>query len=204
MPSKSKLKEDWFEALDKELEERTRQTIENFGQQNTRRLEINRTLIEDFWNIWKRFNRINVHFSMDPSHTSFARFDDFPYGNWEWRPSFNIAAVDKLELVDRTQDQGRIGDSLRVTYYAEEDRPHLRVDFVYCEGEHYYKYSGWKRIYSEHILYDEPLDKVNLNDVHEIFKDVIMAWYDSHLKRNRSILLNHLKTKYENVNTFAR
>jgi len=106
--------------------------------------------------------------------------------------------------VDRTQDQGRIGDALRVSYYAENNKPNMRIDFQYCEGEHYYKYSGWKRIYSQHMLYDKALDKVDLGDVHGIFKDVIKTWYESHLKRNRSILLNHLKSKYPGVETFTQ
>lgn len=204
MVAKKKSKEDWFESLDRDLEEKTKEIIESFGEQNTQKLEINRSLIEDFWKIWKRFNKINVHFTIEPSYTAFAQFDEFPYGEWKWRSSFNIAGVNRIELVDRTQDQGRIGDALRVSYYAEDNKPNMRIDFQYCEGEHYYKYSGWKRIYSQHMLYDKALDKIDLGDVHGIFKDVIGTWYESHLKRNRSILLNHLKSKYPNVETFTQ
>ncbi|MFQ6127749.1 MAG: hypothetical protein ACE5QW_02450 [Thermoplasmata archaeon] len=204
MVAKRKGKEDWFESLDRELEEKTKEIIESFGEQNTQKLEVNRSLIEDFWKIWKRFNKINVHFTIEPSYTAFAQFEEFPYGEWKWRPSFNIAGVNRMELVDRTQDQGRIGDALRVSYYAENNKPNLRIDFQYCEGEHYYKYSGWKRIYSQHLLYDEPLEKVDLGDVHGIFKDVVKTWYESHLKRNRNILLSHLKSKYTNVETFTQ
>ena len=204
MVAKKKGKEDWFESLDRELEEKTKEIIESFGEQNTQKLEINRSLIGDFWQIWKRFNKINVHFTIEPSYTTFAQFEEFPYGEWKWRGSFNIAGVNRIELVDRTQDQGRIGDALRVSYFADDDKPSLRVDFQYCEGEHYYKYSGWKRIYSQHLLYEEPLNKVDLGDVHGIFKDVVTTWYESHLKRNRSILLNHLKSKYPNVETFTQ
>lgn len=204
MVAKKKSKEDWFESLDRDLEEKTKEIIESFGEQNTQKLEINRSLIEDFWKIWKRFNKINVHFTIEPSYTAFAQFDEFPYGEWKWRPSFNIAGVNRIELVDRTQDQGRIGDALRVSYYAENNKPNMRIDFQYCEGEHYYKYSGWKRIYSQHMLYDKALDKVDLVDVHGIFKDIIKNWYESHLKRNRNILLNHLKSKYPSVETFTQ
>ena len=204
MVAKKKGKENWFESLDKELEEQTKEIIESFGEQNTQKLEVNRSLIEDFWKIWKRFNKINVHFTIDPSYTAFAQFDEFPYGEWKWRTSFNVAGVNRIELVDRTQDQGRIGDAMRVSYYAENDKPKVRIDFQYCEGEHYYKYSGWKRIYSQHLLYDEPLEKVDMGDVHGVFKDIVKTWYESHLKRNRSILLNHLKSKYPNVETFTQ
>lgn len=204
MVTKRKGKENWFESLDRELEEQTKEIIESFGEQNTQKLEVNRSLIEDFWKIWKRFNKINVHFTIEPSYTAFAQFDEFPYGDWKWRTSFNVAGVNRIELVDRTQDQGRIGDAMRVSYYAENDKPKVRIDFQYCEGEHYYKYSGWKRIYSQHLLYDEPLEKVDMGDVHGVFKDIVKTWYESHLKRNRSILLNHLKSKYPNVETFTQ
>ncbi|MCJ2669703.1 MAG: hypothetical protein LN416_04240 [Candidatus Thermoplasmatota archaeon] len=204
MVAKRKGKENWFESLDRELEEQTKEIIESFGEQNTQKLEVNRSLIEDFWKIWKRFNKINVHFTIDPSYTAFAQFDEFPYGEWKWRTSFNVAGVNRIELVDRTQDQGRIGDAMRVSYYAENNKPKVRIDFQYCEGEHYYKYSGWKRIYSQHLLYDEPLEKVDMGDVHGVFKDIVKTWYESHLKRNRSILLNHLKSKYPNMETFTQ
>jgi hypothetical protein len=204
MVAKRKGKENWFESLDRELEEQTKEIIESFGEQNTQKLEVNRSLIEDFWKIWKRFNKINVHFTIEPSYTAFAQFDEFPYGEWKWRTSFNVAGVNRIELVDRTQDQGRIGDAMRVSYYAENDKPKVRIDFQYCEGEHYYKYSGWKRIYSQHLLYDEPLEKVDMGDVHGVFRDIVKTWYESHLKRNRSILLNHLKSKYPNVETFTQ
>ena len=204
MVAKRKGKENWFESLDRELEEQTKEIIESFGEQNTQKLEVNRSLIEDFWKIWKRFNKINVHFTIEPSYTAFAQFDEFPYGEWKWRTSFNVAGVNRIELVDRTQDQGRIGDAMRVSYYVENNKPKVRIDFQYCEGEHYYKYSGWKRIYSQHLLYDEPLEKVDMGDVHGLFKDIVKTWYESHLKRNRSILLNHLKSKYPNVETFTQ
>ena len=204
MVAKRKSKENWFESLDKELEEQTKEIIESFGEQNTQKLEVNRSLIEDFWKIWKRFNKINVHFTIEPSYTAFAQFDEFPYGEWKWRTSFNVAGVNRIELVDRTQDQGRIGDALRVSYYVENNKPSIRIDFQYCEGEHYYKYSGWKRIYSQHLLYEEPLEKVQMGDVHGVFRDVVKTWYESHLKRNRSLLLNHLKSKYPSVETFTQ
>ncbi len=204
MVAKRKGKENWFESLDRELEEQTKEIIESFGEQNTQKLEVNRSLIEDFWKIWKRFNKINVHFTIEPSYTAFAQFDEFPYGDWKWRTSFNVAGVNRIELVDRTQDQGRIGDALRVSYYVENNKPSIRIDFQYCEGEHYYKYSGWKRIYSQHLLYEEPLEKVQMGDVHGVFRDVVKTWYESHLKRNRSLLLNHLKSKYPSVETFTQ
>jgi hypothetical protein len=196
---------DWFESLDRELEKRTEQILQDEGEEATVRGELNRQLIEDFWRIWKRFSRINVHFTLEPTYNAWATFEDtFPDGPWHWRPGFNPATVATIRLVDRTQEQGRVGDALKVSHYMDGDTPRVKVTFEYCEGEHYYKYSGWKRIWSLHTLYDEALDKVELKDLHAIFTDVIKAWYESHLRRDRDLLIKHVKRKYERVETFKQ
>jgi hypothetical protein len=99
-------------------------------------------------------------------------------------------------------DQGRIGDALKVVHAVVDDKPHLRVTFEYCEGEHYYKYSGWKRIWSIHTLFDEPLPEADIKSLRKLFGDVVKAWYESHLRRNRDLLIKHLKAEYERVETF--
>src|SRR5439155_24058894 len=79
--------DDWCSSMDAELEKKTREIIENVGEQNVARLELNKTLIEDFWKVWKRFNKINVHFALEPSYTNWGVFPDtFPDGDWHWRP----------------------------------------------------------------------------------------------------------------------
>src|SRR2546429_52391 len=148
MAAKKAKGDDWFSSLDAELEKKTKEIIEDVGEQNVARLELNKTLIEDFWKVWKRFNKINVHFALEPSYTNWAVFPDtFPDGDWHWRPGFNPAAVQTIQLLDRSMDQGRVGDALKVNYIEVDGKVHLRVTFEYCEGEHYYKYSGWKRIW---------------------------------------------------------
>src|SRR5438046_8081604 len=84
-------------------------------------------------------------------------------------------------------DQGRVGDALKVNYVETDGKAHLRVTFEYCEGEHYYKYSGWKRIWTIHTLYDEPLDKTNVDDLHRLFADLVRVWYESHLPEPRRL-----------------
>src|SRR5439155_6414344 len=69
MAAKKAKGDDWFSSLDAELEKKTREIIEDVGEQNVARLELNKTLIEDFWKVWKRFNKINVHFALEPSYT---------------------------------------------------------------------------------------------------------------------------------------
>src|SRR2546421_4666680 len=203
MAAKKAKGDDWFSSLDAELEKKTREIIENVGEQNVARLELNKTLIEDFWRVWKRFNKINVHFALEPSYTNWGVFPDtFPDGDWHWRPGFNTAAVQSIQLLDRSMDQGRVGDALKVNYVETDGKAHLRVTFEYCEGEHYYKYSGWKRIWTIHTLYDQPLEKTNVDDLHRLFADLVRVWYESHLRRNRDVLIKYLKQTFEKVETF--
>ena len=205
MPPKAKSKEEWFDVLDKELEKKTDDIISSIGEQNSRKVQLNKQLIGDIWEIWKRFNKINIHFAMEPHYNAFAQFEEFPYGAWTWRSSFNVASINNLQLVDRTQNQGRTGDSLLISYVPEkDDKIHLRLEFQYCEGEHYYKYSGWRRMFARHTLYDKSIEKVDVDDIHSIFADIITTWYESHLRRNRDIILRHLKETYKNVETFTQ
>ncbi|MCD6461695.1 MAG: hypothetical protein J7L61_03025 [Thermoplasmata archaeon] len=195
--------DDWFAALDQELAQKEEEIKQDVGVQNTKKGEVNRTLIEDFWRIWNKFNNINVHFTMEPSHSAFAQFERFP-DLWEFKPNFNFSAVNSISLVDRTQDQGRMGDSIKVRYYNKGDKVALRMVFEFCEGEHYYKYSGWKRIFGQYVLYDEYLDKVSLKRIHEVLADVVKVWYESHLRRNRDLILNHIKDNYERGESFTQ
>ncbi len=195
--------DDWFSSLDAELEKKTKEVIEDVGEQNEVRLELNRALIEDFWKIWKRFNKINVHFTLEPSYSNWGVFSDtFPEGDWKWRPGFNPAAVQSVQLLDRSMDEGRIGDAVKVNYVEADGKIRLKMVFEYSEGEHYYKYSGWKRIWTIHTLYDTATDRVSLDDLHKILADLVKVWYESHLRRNRDILIKYLKQTYEKVETF--
>lgn len=195
--------DDWFEALEVELEERTQKLERDLSEQSIHKQELNKTLISDFWKVLLRFEKIGIHFSMEPSHEMFARFEKFPY-EWTLKEGFDFANVNSITLTDRTRDQGRMGDSLKVRSYIEEGIPHLRVLFEYCEGEHYYKYSGWKRIFVQYILYDAPVDKVDIESIHDILSGVVKVWYESHLKRNRSILLGYMKETFERGESFAQ
>lgn len=203
MMAAKKPADDWFEALDRELERKTEEVVRDAGEQNVARAEVNRQVIDDFWRIWKRFHKINVHFSMEPSYEAWAVFaDTYPEGAWTWRPGFAPGGVGAVQLVDRTSDQGRVGDALKVVHYAADEKPRIKVTFEYCEGEHYYKYSGWKRIWSVHTLLDAALDRSELNEMHKLFADVVKVWYESHLRRNRDLLIKHLKKEYPRVETF--
>lgn len=192
---------DWFAVLDEELEKKMLEVTDNAVEQNTQRSSINKSMLEDFFRIWTRFNKINVHFSLVPENSSFAQFVVYPE-DWSFKPDFDFMGVDNISLTDRTQ--GRVGDSVKVWYYSVETTVHLRMVFEYCEGEHYYKYAGWKRIFSQYVLLDVPVAKFDLKKYHEVLADTIRAWYESHLRRDRDIILKHLREKHEKGETFTQ
>src|SRR5947209_8513066 len=109
------------------------------------------------------------------------------HGGSDW-----FEALD-AELEKKTQE---------IAHAVVDDKPHLRVTFEYCEGEHYYKYSGWKRIWSVHTLLDVALNNADIKALRKLFADVVKVWYESHLRRNRDLLIKHLKAEYERVETF--
>ena len=76
--------------------------------------------------------------------------------------------------------------------------------FEFCEGEHYYKYAGWKRTYAQYILYESPADEVDMESLHEILGTVVMQWYESHLRKDRNIILDVIKDDFEKGNTFSQ
>jgi len=63
---KSKKTADWFDELDAELEEKTEETFKDLGERDSKLADLNRQFIKDFWRIWIRFEKLNVHFSMQP------------------------------------------------------------------------------------------------------------------------------------------
>jgi len=188
--------------LDAELKDMTQDIVDDMGKLSDKKASINKSVIENFWKVWIRFDRMKVHFTMEPSPGAFAQFDDFPEA-WKFRDNFNFADVGSVYLIDKTQDQGRTGDSIKAWFYNLGKEVHFRLVFEYCEGEHYYKYSGWKRIFAQQVLYDSPLDKVNISKVWEILAGVIKVWFESHLRKNRDVLLKYVRENFEKGETFT-
>jgi len=193
--------DDWFSQLDEELEKKTVQITDNFVEQNSKKGEINRALLEDLFRIWSRFNKISVHFTMAPEASTFATFAVYPE-QWQFKTNFDFAGIDNASLTDRTQN--RVGDSAKIWYYNVDSQTHFRMVFEFCEGEHYYKYAGWKRIFSQYVLLDVPVMKFDEKKFHEVLADVVKTWYESHLRRDRDIVLKHIRDKYEKAETFTQ
>lgn len=194
---------DWFDELDAELEEKTEEVFRDLGERDSRMAELNRQFIKDFWRIWIRFEKLNVHFSIQPDYSSFAHFKEFPE-NWDFKEDFDFSSVRKLKLMDKTQEDNRTGDTLVLEYYTEEEKLHLGMFFEYCEGETYYKYSGWKRIFARYQLFEAefPIDDDTVEQIHDVLKEIIKKWYESHLKRNREIIIDHIEDNFEKLEEY--
>ena len=193
----SKTGDDWFEALDAELQKKTDQIVKDMVQTDKKRENLTKELLKDLWRIWLRFNRINVPFRIEPDQYSFLKFISYP-NDWEMKgeDEFDYGSLNSMALIDVTPTENRTGDALKIIYYDKGGEKYIKMIFEFCEGEHYYKYAGWKRIFVQYILYDVPVKKAKLEDMHNILGDVIKAWYESHLRRNRDIILDHIRSKY--------
>lgn len=194
--------DDIFDQLDAELDSMRSVIIEDMDKLNSQKTEITKKIVDFFWQIWIRFDRIKVHFTVDPGPQDFAIFTEYP-DKWRFKENFNFAGVDTMSLTDKTQAGGRIGDKIEARFYAIEKGIHLRVVFEYCDGEHYYKYSGWKRIFAQNIIYDAPIEKVKMNKVWDIVSDIVKIWFESHLRRNRDMIIKYVKDNFEKGETFT-
>ncbi len=206
MASKKKSKKesgDWFDELDAELDEKTEEIIKNLDEKDSKLADLNREFIKDFWRVWMRFEKLHVHFSIIPEKEDFANFEEFPH-EWDFKDDFDFADVSILKLMDRSQADNRTGDSLVIEYYNENDDLKVGMFFEFCEGESYYKYSGWKRIFARYSLMDYkfPLSKKEMDKYHDILKEVVKVWYESHLKGDRSIIIDHIKDNYDKIEEY--
>jgi hypothetical protein len=201
-PKASSEKDDWIKQLDAELEKQTQDIMKDAAELQTQMGAVNKTLIKDFDQIKDRFDKQKVFLTMEPQRGVYAQQDD-TLERWEFKSDFKPENVRNIQLIDRTQEQGRMGDSLKVWYYNDNGVVRLRMIFEYCEGEHYYKYAGWKRVFGQFVVYDESLPNVDIDDIHDKMAVVVKAWFESHLRHNREVLINALKENFEKGETFT-
>lgn len=201
-PKASSDKDDWIKQLDAELEKQTQDIKKDVAELQTQMGAMNKTLISDFDQIKERFDKQKIFLTMEPQRSVYAQQDD-TLENWDFKNDFRPEEIRNIQLIDRTQEQGRMGDSLKVWYYNDNGTVRIRMIFEYCEGEHYYKYAGWKRVFGQFVLYDAALSDVDLDEVHDKMAIVVKAWFESHLRRNREVLINALKDNFEKGETFT-
>jgi hypothetical protein len=201
-PKASSDKDDWIKQLDAELEKQTQDIKKDVAELQTQMGALNKTLISDFDQIKERFDKQKIFLTMEPQRSVYAQQDD-TLENWDFKNDFRPEEIRNIQLIDRTQEQGRMGDSLKVWYYNDNGTVRLRMIFEYCEGEHYYKYAGWKRVFGQFVLYDAALSDIDLNELHDKMAIVVKAWFESHLRHNREVLINALKDNFEKGETFT-
>ncbi len=191
-----------MKQLDAELEKQTQEIMKDAAELQTQMGALNKTLICDFDRIKERFDKQRVFLTMEPQRSVYAQQDD-TQEKWDFKNEFRPEEIRNIQLIDRTQEQGRMGDSLKVWYYNDNGVVRMRMIFEYCEGEHYYKYAGWKRVFGQFVIYDAALSDVEIDMVHDKMAVVVKAWYESHLRHNREVLINALKENFEKGETFT-
>ncbi|MGC8497029.1 MAG: hypothetical protein ACP5NL_03400 [Thermoplasmata archaeon] len=202
MVTKESKQEDWFEKLQSDLNKKSEEILKGYNLESDKKRSINIEMVQDLWRIYLKFVDVNVHFTLDPPATNWASFTDYPT-NWKIRDEYNFGALNSISFVDTTREDDRTGDALKMIYELGPDGEKIKITFEFFEGEKYYKYSGWKRTYEKHVLYESLVSKSSIDEIHNILSDLILKWYESHLKRDRNLLLNHIKEKYPITESFT-
>jgi len=194
---------DWFSALSAIIEKEKDEFTKDLSNILSKKGEVARVVLEDFVKVWQKFDDLKIHFTLDPSPQEFARKDELT-GSWKINEKYDFTGITAINLKDRSHEEGRIGDAVRAWFYNFNNEVRFRVVFEFCEGENYYKYTGWKRTFGQHILYDAPIDKVRFDLLHEVFMDVFKKWFESHIKKDRNIIIRHIKDTYEKGESFTQ
>lgn len=193
-----------FAQLDQELESIKEEVVEDERRYSGKKGELVKSLLSTFWEIWVRFEKNKRHFTMNPQPSEFAAFPENGYpSKWTLKTGVNYAdpRFDEISLVDKTAEQARIGDTLKARFYTKDGESCMRITFEYCEGEHYYKYAGWKRLCAQHIIFDGPIDKISPHKPADAILGLVKAWFESHLRRNRDLILKYVRDNYEKAAT---
>jgi hypothetical protein len=194
--------DNFVDSLRTDLLKAQKATVPKPSEDISHRAELNKRLLQDLWEIHNQFEQVSVHLTLDPSQTLFATFVDFPT-KWSFKENFDFAAVKTIELRDRMP--GWIGYTLRFWYYpTPEGKAHFRSVFEWNEGETYHRYTGWMRMMTQAILYDAAESGVSIKAVHQVLRDVVIAWYSAHLDRTTAKLTSHLKEKYPRGASFTK
>lgn len=203
LPPKELVGDDTFlNSLRDEVARVRSEAVARVDESRQQRVDTVRTLLKDLWEVHNMFDEVGIHMTIDPPHTTFAVFEEFPV-KWRFKENFDFAALNAVELKDRTP--GWVGDSLKSWFYTtQEGKAHFRMIFEWCEGETYQRYSGWMRIITQVVLLDVPAADVNRSEIHGILKDVVVSWNAAHMNRDRERFLNHLRDKYPKGTTQAK
>jgi hypothetical protein len=202
-PSAPFYKPKWIEALERQLETEESNVTQGYSARNTKKSEINREIAENFWHLWLRFNGIGAVMTIQPPPENFITFKVFPE-EWSIKPGYEFGGLDTLALVDMTQEQNRVGDSLIANFYTGEGDDRFRLVFEFIEGERYHKYSGWKKHVARYILFDAPVRSFPMGNFRKSLGAMAKVWFGSHLRRNRKIAVEFVRKNYRLAVTFIK
>ncbi|MGC8645863.1 MAG: hypothetical protein ACP5UO_06395 [Thermoplasmata archaeon] len=191
---------DWFSKLDEQLAKKEKEVLKESSLTTGKKSEFNKKILTDLWQTWVRFNKQNIHFTIDPPPSKWLEFTSYP-DKFQLSNDFFFENVSNISFRDTAGDKERVGDSLKIIYKKEENES-VSVLFEFSEGEKYDRYTGWHRYFTQYILYESPLKNAKIEEIENVLLDVIAKWYESQLRRDRNVIIEEIKKNYKKGETF--
>ncbi len=191
---------DWFSKLDEQLAKKEKEVMKDSSLTTGKKSEFNKKLLIDLWQTWVRFNKQNIHFTIDPPPNKWLEFTTYP-DKFQLRNDFLFENVSNITFRDTAGQMERVGDSLKIIYKKEENE-RVSLLFEFSEGEKYDRYTGWHRYFTQFILYESPMKTAKVEEIEEVLLAVMTKWYESQLRRNRELIIDEIKRNYKKGETF--
>ncbi len=190
--------EDWADRIGEALEKKLEEVRENLKTLNSKRREINREFLKALWKIHQKFLEVGAHMVMDPPPVEWGivtpQSDEI-----KLRDDIDFARFSSIMLIDRTQDLGALGDALVLRHTLEGETPIVEVLFRIYEAEKYYKYEGWKKVYSQFLVKKMPLAEADLGEIQEALTEPIVKWFEAHIRKDRSIFVDYVSSNFQQL-----
>ncbi|MEO0252296.1 MAG: hypothetical protein ABIM44_08705, partial [candidate division WOR-3 bacterium] len=69
---------DWFSKLDEQLAKKEKEVLKDSSLTTGKKSEFNKKILSDLWQTWVRFNKQNIHFTIDPPPSKWLEFTSYP------------------------------------------------------------------------------------------------------------------------------
>ncbi len=191
---------DWFSKLDEQLAKKEKEVMRESSLTTGKKAELNKKILTDLWQTWVRFNKQNIHFTIDPPPNKWLEFTSYPE-KFQLSNDFFFENVSVISFKDTAGEMERVGDALKIIY-KKDDNESISVLFEFSEGEKYDRYTGWHRYFTQYILYEAPLKAAKIEEIEDVLLNVISKWYESQLRRNRELIIDEIKGNYKKGETF--
>lgn len=191
---------DWFSKLDEQLTKKEKEVMKDSSLTTGKKSEFNKKILTDLWQTWVRFNKQNIHFTIDPPPNKWLEFSNYPE-KFQLSKDFFFENVNNITFRDTAGEMERLGDSLKIIYKKAESES-VSALFEFSEGEKYDRYTGWHRYFTQYILYESPMKSAKVGEIEEVLLGVMTKWYESQLRRNRDLIIEEIKGNYKKGETF--